>query len=88
MLNKNDLKKAHSILRYLVNDSLINKYQDNIQEYDKLKVTNDIDYKAYPDLGIKGEILSLYNGGLFLEELLNNVCSLRQFEKRINRIII
>lgn len=88
IFHKNDLKKAHSILRYLVNDSLINKYQDNLQEYDRLKLVNDIDYKTYPDLGIKGEIMSLYNGGLFLEELLNNVCSLKQLKNNINGINI
>ncbi len=40
---------------------------------------------TYPKLGIDCKIVSLYNGGLFLEELLNNSCSLNQLQKENSR---
>ena len=74
----------------LNNDALIEKYQDNILEYDRLKLGYDgknVTSTIYPKLNIKSEIISLYNGGLFLEELLNNSYSLNQLKSNENMYI-
>lgn len=87
---KNDVKVAQNYMTYLVNDALIEKYQDNLLEYDRLKLGYDgknITSTIYPKLNIKSEIISLYNGGLFLEELLNNSCSLNQIKNKENMYI-
>lgn len=85
VFGKNDFKIAQSFMKYLVNDALIDKYQDNLEEYDRLKLELNKNYNLtathYPKLNIKSEIVSLYNGGMFLEELLNNACSLKQLNK-------
>lgn len=83
--HKKDIKVAQSCMRYLVNDALINEYQNDLAEYEILKMNNEKDIEVqstfYPKLNIKSEIVSLYNGGLFLEELLNNACSLNQLKE-------
>lgn len=85
--HKKDMKNAQSVLRFLVNDALIDKYQDNLSEYERLKIKDDrtILDSTYPKSGINCKIVSLYNGGLFLEELLNNSCSLNQLQKDNSR---
>lgn len=85
--HKREMKYAQSMLRFLVNDALIDKYQDNLSEYEILRIKDNelvID-STYPKLGIDCKIVSLYNGGLFLEELLNNSCSLNQLQKENSR---
>lgn len=85
--HKREMKYAQSVLRFLVNDALIDKYQDNLSEYEMLRIKDNelvID-STYPKLGIDCKIVSLYNGGLFLEELLNNSCSLNQLQKENSR---
>ena len=80
-----DIKKARALMTFLVNDSLINKYQDNLEEYDRLRI--DYDYskqllgRYMPKENINTEIVNLYNGGMFLEELLNNHFSMRQLQE-------
>jgi len=88
MLNKNDLDKARNIMTYIVNDELItqNKNDLSIYEKNKLNFNNNID--SYTYAGVKCNIVSLYNGGMFLEELLNNACSLKDINKDINIIQI
>lgn len=84
---KNEMKKVQGMMRFLVNDSLIEKYQDNLSEYERLKMKDDnvILDSTYPKLGIHSKVVSLYNGGLFLEELLNNSCSLNQLQNNTRR---
>lgn len=84
---KNEMKKVQGMMRFLVNDSLIERYQDNLSEYERLKMKNDnvILDSTYPKLGIHSKVISLYNGGLFLEELLNNSCSLNQLQNNTRR---
>lgn len=84
---KNEMKYAQSLMRFLVNDALIEKYQDNLSEYERLKVKDDVTIleTTYPKLNINSKIVSLYNGGLFLEELLNNSCSLNQLQMENSR---
>lgn len=74
--NNKEVKNAKSIQKFLVNDYLISKYQNDLDYYENIK--NDIDYH---NLEFKSEVIDLYNGGLFLEELLNNSCSLNQIKK-------
>ncbi len=85
--NKNEMKYAQSVMRFLVNDALIDKYKDNLSEYDRLKMRDDATIldSIYPKLNINCKLISLYNGGLFLEELLNNSCSLNQLQKENSR---
>ena len=85
--NKKDINVAHNVLTFLVNDGLIQKYKDNLSEYDRMKL--DYNQKNYGvtnyNANIKSEIISLYNyKGLFLEELLNNACSLNQINNNKN----
>ena len=79
--DKKDIKKVQAIMTFLVNDTLISKYKDNLEKYDRLKI--DYNNKKKLDItkeNIGVEIISLYNGGMFLEELLNNRFSLRQLQ--------
>lgn len=80
-----DIKKARALMTFLVNDSLINKYQDNLEEYDRLRIDYDHSKQLLgrymPKENINTEIVNLYNGGMFLEELLNNHFSLRQLQE-------
>lgn len=81
--HKKEMKYAQKVMRFLVNDALIDKYKDNLSEYDRLKMRDDVTIldSIYPKLNINCKIISLYNGGLFLEELLNNSCSLNQLQR-------
>lgn len=79
--NKNK-KQAQAYMKYLINDALINKYQDDISEYDRLRVDYNKSIESFSDSYIKCEIISLYKGGLFLEELLNNACSYKQIKNK------
>ena len=85
--NKNK-KQAQAYMKYLINDALINKYQDDISEYDRLRIDYNKSIESFSDSYIKCEIISLYKGGLFLEELLNNVCSYKQIKDKNNFISI
>lgn len=77
ILNKKDEKKAKTIMAYIVNDELINKYKDNLSIYKENKIQFYSNIDSYSFRGIKCNVVSLYNkNGLFLEELLNNYCSL------------
>lgn len=79
--NKNK-KQAQAYMKYLINDTLINKYQDDISEYDRLRVDYNKSIESFSDSYIKCEIIPLYKGGLFLEELLNNACSYKQIKNK------
>ena len=79
--NKNK-KQVQAYMKYLINDALINKYQDDISEYDRLRVDYNKSIESFSDSYIKCEIIPLYKGGLFLEELLNNACSYKQIKNK------
>ncbi len=85
--HKKEIKYAQNVLKFLVNDALINKYQDNLSEYEKLRIkdSHSVINITYPKLNISCNIVSLYSGGLFLEELLNNSFSLNQLQKQNSR---
>ena len=80
-----DIKKARALMTFLVNDALINKYQDNLEEYDRLRIDYDHSKQLFsrymPKENINTEIVNLYNGGMFLEELLNNHFSMKQLQE-------
>lgn len=81
--HKKEMKYAQGVMRFLVNDTLIDKYKDNLSEYERLKMREDTTVldTFYPHENIKCRIVSLYKGGLFLEELLNNSGSLNQLKE-------
>lgn len=84
--NKKDKDVAHTILTFLVNDGLIDKYKDDLSEYDKRKLSYNQRNMGYTNFNanIKSEIISLYDyNGMFLEELLNNACSLNQVKSNL-----
>lgn len=84
--NKNDKDVAHTILTFLVNDGLIDKYKDDLSEYEKRKLSYNQKNMGYTNFNanIKSEIISLYDyNGIFLEELLNNACSLNQVKSNL-----
>lgn len=60
VFHKKEKILAKSFMTYLINDSLINKYQDNIKEYDKLNLKKDVT-TIYDNCNIKSEIISLYD---------------------------
>lgn len=73
VLGKDQKTTAKAFFQYIINDEMIREFPD-----DDINITND---KSFNYRGIKANIISLYNGGLFMEELLNNTCSLKQLEK-------
>ena len=85
--NKNK-QQAQAYMKYLINDALINKYQDNISEYDRLRVDYNKSIELFSDSYIKCEIISLNKDSLFLEELLTNACSYKQIKNKIISISI
>ena len=85
VFKKEDINNLNTYIKYLINETLINKYQDDILEYDRLKVDYDTNVNSlsstYLKFGIYSEVISLYNGGLFLQELLDNNCTLKELKK-------
>lgn len=71
---KKDMSKAQAFMRYLVNESLLEKLQDNLDEYDRLKMGNDkkVTTISYRKLGIRSNVISLYNKNISLEYMLNS----------------
>lgn len=71
---KKDMQKAQAYMRYLVNESLLEQLQDNLDEYDRLKMSNDknVITTSYPQLGIRSNIISLYSKDISLKDLLNS----------------
>lgn len=84
--NKKDIKKARALMVFLINDTLINKYKDNLEEYERLKVDNKMSkilLSSYmPKEKIDAKIIDLDNGNNLLEEMLNNSCSLYQLKHK------
>ena len=73
--DKNKINLANSYMAYLINDSLISSLSDEgrLYEYDDKKVDlNNFDKLSYVHNNGSFELTSLYNGGTFIEELLNN----------------
>ena len=81
IFNKNDEKKANNFMSYLINDALIKKYENNLAIYERLKQKYNTDIKNYKHDSIRCEKISLYDGGLFLEKILNNSISYNQLKK-------
>lgn len=85
--NKDEIKKAKTYMAFLVNDSLINMLNndDRLNEYEDRKLDlNSFEKMSYSYNNSNFEMNTLYNGGLFLEELLNNTCSLKQLKNSYN----
>lgn len=85
--NKDEIKKAKTYMAFLVNDSLINMLNNNnrLNEYEDRKLDlNSFEKMSYSYNNSNFEMNTLYNGGLFLEELLNNTCSLKQLKDSYN----
>lgn len=81
--DKNKINLANSYMAYLINDSLISALSDEgkLYEYDDKKVDlNNFDKLAYVYNNGSFELTSLYNGGTFIEELLNNSLSYNQIK--------
>lgn len=81
--DKNKINLAISYMAYLINDSLISSLSDEekLDEYDNKKVDlNNFDKMSYVYNNSNFEITSLYNGGRFIEKLLNNYLSYNQLK--------
>lgn len=81
--DKNKINLANSYMAYLINDSLISTLDDEgkLNEYDDRKVDlNNFDKMSYSCSSSNFEITALYNGGTFIEELLNNSLSYNQLK--------
>ena len=82
---KNDeIDIAKSFMKFLVNDSLIDIYQDDLDKYEKLKLALNDESNSISRSNIKSEIISLYDYDLLLNEMLNNDSSLNQLKKEYN----
>lgn len=88
LFNQGEEKRAKGLMAYMINESLIEKYskEDRMQDYDKEKKDvlnfNDISFS-------NGNVnYEMYNGGLFLEELLNNSVSLENIKNNKKTIKI
>lgn len=81
LFNNSDEKKAKGLMAYLINDELINFLGENdrLDEYESKKK----DIHNYNDMSFSygNQKYEYYNGGLFMEELLNNAISYKQIEK-------
>ena len=86
--NKNDLNKAYSYMQFLINDSLIDQLQNNLQIYDDIKLVNNKCTNKFNKYNINSEIISLYKNGIFLDELLNSNLSLNQLNNKLSTITI
>ena len=86
--NKNDLNKAYSYMQFLINDSLIDQLQNNLQIYDDIKLVNNKCTNKFNKYNINSEIISLYKNGIFLDELLNSNLSLNQLNNKLSTINI
>ena len=86
--NKNDLNKAYSYMQFLINDSLIDQLQNNLQIYDDIKLVNNKCTNKFNKYNINSEITSLYKNGIFLDELLNSNLSLNQLNNKLSTITI
>lgn len=84
--NKNDLNKAYSYMQFLINDSLIDQLQNNLQIYDDIKLVNNKCTNKFNKYNINSEIISLYKNGIFLDELLNSNLSLNQLNNKLSTI--
>lgn len=81
LFKQNEVKLAKGLMAYMINEELINKFsnENNFKEYEKNKKDiNNYNEMTFTNGNNKFEI---YNGGLFMEELLNNVCSLNQIQQ-------
>lgn len=80
LFSKEDEKKAKGLMAYMINDDLIQFLgeQDKMDEYEKEKK----DIQNYDDMSFSygDQKYEYYNGGLFLEELLNNSISYKQIQ--------
>lgn len=76
-IKKDNPKLAEAIKEFLINDSLIKKYENNLHLYEQLKEIEKRDNKFVHE-NISSEIISFYNKEMFMEELLNNSYSLLQ----------
>lgn len=76
--HKNDFQKAQALMKYLVNESLLERLQDNLEDYDRLKIIGDRNIMSisYSRFGIRSDIISLYDKDISLNELLNCNCTL------------
>ena len=88
LFDNNDEYKAKGFMAYLINDEMIKTLGEcnKLDEYKKKKRDifnfNDVSFVC------NNQRFEIYNGGLFLEELLNNALSYKQLEKGINNVSI
>lgn len=83
IFNKKEKKQAMSTLAYLMNESLIKKYKNDLDLYEQNKF--DVMHPntlSHSSKDINCEVVSLYKGGLFLEELLNNASTLYEIKHK------
>lgn len=82
VVEKGGLDKAKNIMAYIVNDELIKQFPDELDSFEQNRISfNDKNISSYSYAGINCNIISLYSGGQFLEELLSNACTLNQIHK-------
>lgn len=86
--NKNQQKHAQSTLAFLVNDSLLSKYENNLSLYEKKKY-DVINPKLinYNSKEFNSEIISLYKEGKFMEELLDSDISFHNLRHSMSSFI-
>lgn len=88
LFDKSEENKAKGLMAYMINEELINVLgnEERLDEYEKEKK----DIHNFDDVSFSygSKQYNYYNGGLFLEELLNNAVSYNQIKKNNKEIEI
>lgn len=84
-LGKDRMKDAKILMCYLINDELIIKNENNIEQYEKEKlIYSSLKENKFTLDNINCEIISLYQNGMFLDELLDSDYSLNQIKYNLD----
>lgn len=84
-LRKDRMKDAKILMCYLINDELIIKNENNIEQYEKEKlIYSSLKENKFTLDNINCEIISLYQNGMFLDELLDSDYSLNQIKYNLD----
>lgn len=84
-LGRDRMKDAKILMCYLINDELIIKNENNLEQYEKEKlIYSSLKENKFTLDNINCEIISLYQNGMFLDELLDSDYSLNQIKYNLD----
>lgn len=84
-LRRDRIKDAKILMCYLINDELIIKNENNLEQYEKEKlIYSSLKENKFTLDNINCEIISLYQNGMFLDELLDSDYSLNRIKYNLD----